>query len=270
MVSMENPDKDYEPEDRIWKKLIRREDSIVRDQQLLRKISDEYETLEEVFDKRTLLTLYKMLNEGILARLHGTVASGKEARVYGAEDLEGRPLAVKIYLTATAEFKKGRMKYIMGDPRFEGVGGKTADIIYAWASKEFKNLSRAWEGGVNVPRPIHQDKNILVMEFIGRDFTPAPTLRERDGLTEWIYRQVMRQVKILYSRADLIHADLSEFNIFYFNRRPILFDLAQGVLKGHPQADNFLRRDVENITRFFKRKRVETISVDEALDWIRS
>ena len=57
---------------------------------------------------------------------------------------------------------------------------------------------------------------------------------------------------------------------FYFNRKPVLFDLAQAVLKGHPQADEFLVRDVVNITRFFERRGVETAPVEEILDWIRS
>lgn len=265
---MEVPEEREEP-GRVLKKLGRREAASEREQRMLRKISDEYKTLEEVFDRRTLFILYKMLNEGIIDLLHGIIASGKEARIYAAETPEGEHVAVKIYLTSTAEFKRGRLKYIVGDPRFKGVSTRAYKLIYAWASKEYKNLLKAHECGVNVPRPLGQEGNVLVMKFIGRDFTPAPTLRERSSLSPWIFRQVMNQMRRLYREAGLVHADFSEFNVFYFDRKPILFDFAQSVVLGHPQAEEFLVRDISNILKFFAKRGLEVCDLETGIRWVK-
>ncbi|MFQ5711289.1 MAG: serine protein kinase RIO [Candidatus Geothermarchaeales archaeon] len=265
---MDVPKEDREP-GKALRKLGRKEASSEREQRMLRRISDEYETLEEVFDRKTLFILYRMINEGIIEIVHGIVASGKEARIYVAETSRGEAAAVKIFLTATAEFRRGRLKYIVGDPRFEGVSTRSRKLIYAWASKEYKNLLKAHGCGVNVPKPLHHEGNVLVMEFIGRDFIPASTLRERERLSERLFKQVMNQTRRLYQKAGLIHADLSEFNIFYFNRKAILFDFAQAVLKGHPMAEQFLVRDVSNILNFFSRRGLGVWSLEEAMNWVK-
>ncbi len=121
-----------EPEEpsRVLRKLGRREVRYDRERRMLRKISDQYETLEEVFDRKTLLTLYRMLNQGYVDKVHGNVASGKEARVYSGEAPNGKRIAIKIYLTMTSEFKRGRIKYIRGDPRFRSVGRSLRNVTY--------------------------------------------------------------------------------------------------------------------------------------------
>ena len=59
-----------------------------------------------VLDKRTRMTLYRMLNRGILSSLHGCVSAGKEAAVFHARDQENQPVAVKIFATSTMTFKR--------------------------------------------------------------------------------------------------------------------------------------------------------------------
>ncbi|MFQ5871101.1 MAG: serine protein kinase RIO [Candidatus Geothermarchaeales archaeon] len=253
---------------RVMKKLQEREDRFVKQQLLLRRISDDYETLEEVWDRSTLMTLYRIIRRGAVGRVHGTVASGKEARVYAAEDPQGTPLAVKIYLVSTAAFKRGRMKYLMGDPRFRSVGKKTRNIVYAWTSKEFKNLTLAHRNGVRVPKPIYSTENVLVMEFVGEDFVSAPTLKELNRSSKTFYRQILSQVRRLYRKAGLVHSDLSEFNIFYYGGKPVLFDFAQAVVRDHPLAEEFLSRDISNITRFYERRGIEVWDREKTISWI--
>ena len=53
-------------ESKIWKRLKRKEKEYEKEQRFLRKRSEEYEALEEVFDKPTLMSVYKLLNEGII------------------------------------------------------------------------------------------------------------------------------------------------------------------------------------------------------------
>jgi len=255
-------------ETKVWKKLERKEERYEREQRFLRKDSEEYEALEEVFDKATLMAVYKLMNDGIISRFHGIVSAGKEARIYSGEDSKGQPIAIKIYLTVTAEFRKGRMKYILGDPRFLSVSKDIRKLINLWASKEFKNLKKAYDAGVNVPRPIHWLKNVVVMEFIGDNFIPAPLLREVE-VDENLYLAVLEEVRKLYVKANLIHTDLSEYNIFVYNDRVILFDFAQAVLKDHPLSEKFLIRDISNINDFFMKRGLEIVDLENALKFVK-
>jgi|Deesub1362B_J571_1020462.scaffolds.fasta_scaffold00003_396 RIO kinase 1 len=260
---------DFEIDKRVVDKLERSINRYIKEQRMLRKDSDLDETLEEVFDRTTIMTLYKLMNKGVIDEFHGVVSSGKEARVYAATAPDGTELAVKIYLIKTAEFRKGRIKYIVGDPRFEGIPPTTRGIVYAWASKEYKNLELASRAGVYVPQPIIQEKNVLIMKFIGKEFVPAPTLKELSYVSDYMFYQVIRQVRLLYSKANLVHADLSEYNIFYYKRKPILFDIGQGVLTTHPSADVYLVRDISNILNFFRVRGVSVPTLDDVIEYIK-
>jgi RIO kinase 1 len=68
----------------------------------------------------------------------------------------------------------------------------------------------------------------------------------------------------LYRKADLVHGDLSEYNIMMWKNKPVIFDVAQAVPTSHPMAEFFLRRDLTNVNRFFKRLGVKVLSVEEA------
>jgi len=137
----------------------------------------ESEALEAVFDKKTLLTIYSMMNKGVLKSLNGAVRGGKEAKVYHGVTEDGKEVAVKIYYTVTASFKR-RLPYLVGDPRFENVQKSGHALIYEWVKKEFRNLKQSKGAGVAVPDPVTCQKNVLVMQFIGKNGIPAPTLNE--------------------------------------------------------------------------------------------
>lgn len=54
-------------------------------------------------------------------------------------------------------------------------------------------------------------------------------------------------MKLLYGKANLIHADLSEYNILWYNDKCYIIDLSQSVEPQHPNAFYFLMRDCNNI-----------------------
>lgn len=259
-----------EDDRKIYEKLDGRINRFIKEYKMRVKDDDEREIVEEVFDKNTWILIYQLINKGYIEELYGVVSAGKEARVYSGIDKNGNPLAIKIFLTLTSEFRRSRMKYIVGDPRFEGLYGSPLKIIYTWASKEYKNLIKAYNAGVYVPKPIVQMKNILIMEFIGDNFIPASTLREYDRLSKHIFYQVLRQVKLLYRKSNLVHADLSEYNVFYYRKKPILFDFGQAVVIDHPLAEEFLVRDISNIINFFEYRDIDVrTTLDEAIEYIR-
>ena len=251
---------------RKWvdKKLERKEKRYETEQLLKEKRSEEYEVLEEVFDKSTLMTIYELLNRKIIDEIHGVVEAGKEARVYWGKDPNGKELAVKIYLTIAGEFKKGKLQYIEGDPRFRHIKRDSRSLVFAWALKEFKNLQLAQKAKVRVPRPIAIRKNVLVMQFIGREGNPAPRLKDLPPRRpEAVYTQLVEYVARLYQRAELVHGDISEYNVMIWRGKPILFDMAQAVLLSHPMASTFLERDLRNLNRYFSKLGVNVLKPDE-------
>lgn len=223
------------------------------------KVGEDVETLEEVFDGRTLMTVMHLLNTGKLRELQGTLKSGKESRIYHGIDPQGKDVAVKIYLTSSAIFKQGRLKYILGDPRFKDVPRDTRSLVDQWALKEFKNLELAKEADLTVPSPIHVEKNVLLMEFVGRGGVPAPHLRDvpLQDASSW-YAKILEMLKILYEKAKLVHGDASEYNILVPDGYPVLIDFAQAVTIEHPEAKEFLKRDIENLNNYFKNLNVRT------------
>lgn len=227
-----------------------------------KKVKDSrlFEVVEEVFDYPTLMALYHLINRGFIKVMYGAVASGKEARIYWAEGAEG-DVAVKIFLVLTAEFRKGRLKYIEGDPRFRKVGRDIRDLVKVWCSKEYRNMLKAHEVGVRVPKPYAYRDNVLVMEFIdsGERGKPAPLIKDippKDPIKA--FKEVKEYIKRLYTEANLVHADLSEYNIMNKNGELVIIDWGSAVHRNHPHAEEFLIRDIKNIFSFFRKLGVKT------------
>jgi len=249
---------------RVEKRLLKKEKAYETEQLMKEKRSEEYEVFEEVFDRSTLMVIYNFLKKGTISEIHGVVKAGKESRVYWGKDEQGNELAIKIYLTISAEFRKGMLKYIEGDPRFKRIRRSTRSLVFAWALKEFKNLQQATAAKIRVPRPIAVEKNVLIMEFIGKNGISAPSLKEKPPKNpERTYKTLLTYLRQLYSKAELVHGDLSEYNIMIWKGHPVLFDMSQAVLLSHPLADSLLDRDLKNLNRYFTRLGVKVLAVDE-------
>ncbi|MCK4313158.1 hypothetical protein KAW04_00165, partial [Candidatus Bathyarchaeota archaeon] len=78
-----------------------------------------------------------------------------------------------------------------------------------------------------------------------------------------------RSVRKAYLNAGVIHADLSEYNVILKpNMHILIIDWPQYVTKKHPNAQQLLTRDVKNILRFFKRKHMLQVKLNEALAYV--
>lgn len=216
--------------------------------------------VNEVLDKPTVMTLYKMITDHIIAYVNGAVSAGKESVLFWGVDENENNVALKIYLVSTSNFKK-REPYILGDPRFTNVKKGTKNLVYLWAKKEFRNLSQCYDVGIPVPQPLHVTNNVLAMDFVGQNGSPANSLLESE-VDSNDYKQAISIIKDLYSKAKLVHGDFSEYNIFKTENGLIVFDLGSAVDLRHPNSQEFLKRDINNITKFFSKRGISVEDPD--------
>ncbi|MBE6493138.1 MAG: serine protein kinase RIO [Methanosphaera stadtmanae] len=214
------------------------------------KSVEDKQVASEVFDDKTLQSLYKLAKQGYINSLNGVISTGKEANVFLGIDDDGENVAVKIYRIVTLDFRKIK-EYIAGDPRFKSLGTNKRQLISAWTQKEFKNLSRLYNIGANVPEPYTTQDNILVMEYLEcseEDSSAAtPLHKARLNNPEKVFEEIINFMDISYNQANLVHGDLSRYNILMSCGHPYVIDLSQATLTSHPLSRELLERDINNI-----------------------
>ncbi len=239
------------------------------------KDSERFIVQDSAFDDATFAALYKLVQDGYVDAMGGPVSTGKEANVYEALSGErarktlgdgAEQVAIKVYRTRATNFQDMR-EYLVGDPRFEELGDKK-EIVLAWTRKELSNLERARKAGVRVPNPVAAERNVLVMEFVATDGERARRLDEVSiENPETAYGVVREYVRRLYA-AGLVHGDLSEYNVLFYEGQLVIIDVGQAVTIHHPNAEEFLERDCENVASFFRRQGMEADG-GELYEWVR-
>ncbi|PIK33960.1 putative serine/threonine-protein kinase RIO1 [Apostichopus japonicus] len=233
-------------------------------------------TLEQVLDPRTRMILFKMLSRHVISEINGCISTGKEANVYHATTNQGEHRAIKVYKTSILTFKD-RDRYVAGEFRFRR---GTASIIHVrcpskmvrtWAEKEMRNLMRLHAAGVTCPQPHLLRSHVLVMDFVGIQGWPAPLLKDvniTESKARELYLECIQAVRKIYQDAKLVHADLSEFNILFCDDKLYIIDVSQSVEHDHHLALEFLRKDCTNVTEYFRKKDVCTMTVRELFDFV--
>ncbi|NON63251.1 MULTISPECIES: serine protein kinase RIO [Acidianus] len=237
------------------------------------KDKDLFKVVDSTIDAKTFLILQDLARKYEIEEYWGAVSSGKEARVYPAKTYNGNFYAVKIYYTTTSASKRAIERYAFSDRRFSNLKtSNTRKIISIWAKKEFKNLSIMHDNGIIVPKPIGVRENILIMEFIGDNGIRAPLLKEisKDEVSRELYDNILLQVELMVKKAGLVHGDLSEYNVMIWNNKEYIIDVSQSVTIDHENSQLLLKRDIDNINRFFESCGVEVDDSEEILKrvWI--
>jgi len=211
---------------------------------------EKFKTMGNVFDLHAENNIFKLITQGHFDGLIGPISIGKEANIFAAKKGD-KKVIVKIYRLETCDFNR-MYDYIKFDPRYSGLKKKKRKIIFAWCQREFRNLLKARQVGMRVPMPITFRDNLLVMEFIG-DREAAPKLKDSipDNPRKF-YDMVVEDMRRFY-KADLVHGDLSEFNILNYNEKPYIIDLSQASPLNSANAKDLIERDIKNIVRFFNK-----------------
>ena len=120
-------------------------------------------------------------------------------------------------------------------------------------------LRRAWDAGASVPYPVEQTDHGLLMEFIGDESQAAPKLvQARLSAAELAsaWQQLVANLRAL-TAAGLVHADLSAYNLLWWEGRLVVIDLPQAVeFTTNADAFDLLHRDVTNVGAWFARRGV--------------
>lgn len=97
------------------------------------------------------------------------------------------------------------------------------------------------------------------MEFIGKDSVAAPRLKDAVIGTEdkdehaHLYEECVMMMRHLYQTCKLVHGDLSEYNLLFYEKKIYMIDVSQSVEHDHPMALDFLRRDCVVMNDFFRK-----------------
>jgi RIO kinase 1 len=217
------------------------------------------------------------------------VKGGKEANVYACT---GHPatgvdlIAAKLYrprelrhLKNDAIYKAGRQLRDAEGKEMKGRRvklalskktsyGKSVDIQW-WIGNEYRTQTVLFEAGGNVPKPIAHQGNTILMEYIGDEYGPAPTLSEvrlpQDEAAP-LFRRVMDNVALMLDN-HLVHGDLSAYNILYWEGDIYLIDFPQMVEARHnPHAYELLERDITRVCEYFSSFGIERDPVALARD----
>lgn len=207
---------------------------------------------KDVFDDRTEKNLRIIERRGNLDYIIGPIAKGKEANLFVGK--KGKEfVAVKIYRIETTNFHN-RRDYI-DDEELNKIANNPIKRIYAWAEKEYFNLRYSYENKILVPKPIDQEKNILIMKLIGDKGIPQNTLKydinAKKNIKE-IYKQYVENMNKLIYKTKMVHADLSEYNMIFFKNKLYFIDMGQAISTKSDNAKNFVNRDIKTIIKFFK------------------
>ena len=134
------------------------------------------------------------------------------------------------------------------------------------AEKEYQALKLLYPRGVAVPEPIGQNRHVVVMGMIdGAELANWKKLSK----PERILKEILRNMRRAYLKAGVIHADLSEYNIILKpDKHILLIDWPQYITREHPNAQELLARDVQNILQYFKRKHKLQVKLRESSEYV--
>ncbi len=211
------------------------------------------------------LAINALVKANVLEAFGKPLGIGKEADVYDALTPAGQQVAVKFHRLGRTSFKQTKRKR-----------GYVTKYTYTpdWhhqsriaTKKEYKALEILYPKGVAVPKPIKQNRHVLVMSMIeGAELYHYQELPNPQA----VLNEILVNIRKAYRDAHIIHVDLSPYNIiFQPNQHILIIDWPQYVTIKHPNAQHLLERDLKNVLRYFQRKHKLKTKLKEALTYIK-
>lgn len=207
--------------------------------------------------------LQVLLSDGVIEEIVSRLKSGKEADVYLVVH-KGEIVAAKIYkerqqrsFKNNADYKEGRLVRNSRTARAIAKGSRFGQSAAedAWKTTEADALGKLFAAGVRVPQPVMYYEGVLLMEVVlDPEGHPAPRLIDAPLTPETaaaVYFDLRHQATRMLC-SDVIHGDLSPYNILMAWNGPAIIDFPQMVNPAaNSRAEFFFKRDMENLWRFF-------------------
>lgn len=214
---------------------------------------------------------------------------GKEASVYQCRanpEISADLIAAKVYrprrfrnLKKDHIYREGRERLdadgnaIQDDGMHHAMNKRTAfglELLHtSWIEHEFKTLQVLHAAGADVPTPFSSGNNAILMEYIGDEDMPAPTMNGIELTTSEarpLFERVVHNIELMLDN-DRIHGDLSAYNILYWQGEITLIDFPQAIHpEGNRNAFAIFERDITRICEYFARQGFQQDAHQLALD----
>jgi RIO kinase 2 len=246
----------YKMEETLFRlKKVHKHDLIIRDAS---KYEIAYTLNSKAYD---LLALHTLVEQNVISQLGPLIGKGKESDVYSCMNDDGDIYAAKIYRIGRTSFKKIK--------QLRDLVGERGHLSWLYinrlaAKREYEALEKIYTLKLNTPKPIAYNRHIIIMSYLrGKELVYYKSIDKPVK----IFNRIIKQLRIIYRKVEMIHGDLGEFNIVLDQKGNILIiDWLQWVHFDHPNAASLLERDIRNISTYFKKKYNIESNVDEILN----
>ncbi|AAY80166.1 RIO1 family regulatory kinase/ATPase [Sulfolobus acidocaldarius] len=192
----------------------------------------------------------------ILNKLGIMIGTGKESEVYIGYNFDGDPIIVKYHKLGKSyrNYKKYR----------EDTDSSWIRRTVHNAEKEYNALKCVKSNYGQVPSPLGSSLNAIAMEYIyGKELYKIEISDPESALND-----ILSTVRIAYKECNIIHGDLSEYNILYSldSDRSYVIDWPQST---NIQNEEILLRDITNILYYFSKKYNIIKGVQETLNYVK-
>lgn len=206
-----------------------------------------------------VLALRALVKAGIIEAIGDKVGTGKESEICLGLARGDVQVAVKFLRIGKTSFRQTVR-----------VRAWTRNKSLSWyaqskaaAEREYKALEMLAGLKARVPAPMGYNRHVVVTEFIdGIELFRRPPLENPGEVLE----KIVETIAIAYHKAQIVHGDLSEYNILVrkSDEVPFIIDWPQYVHRDDPSATELLKRDVYYVAKFFNKVYGVEVVLEEA------
>lgn len=235
-----------------------------------------------LFEEGWLLsTLTPFFNLAFITDVTSRVKGGKEASVYRCvahSSMGVEVLAAKVYrprmfrnLRNDGMYREGRTLLDQDGRPIKATDQRVHRAVNkrsafgeqirhtSWLTYEYQMINRLYALGADVPKTYAVTDNAVLMTLVGDAYQSAPTLHEvalEHDEARYLFDRMLENIELML-RHNVVHGDLSAFNVLYWEGDITMIDFPQAVDPNvNRNARSLFERDVTRICEYFARQGV--------------
>ena len=189
----------------------------------------------------------------------GRLKSGKEADLWLIK-IKDVLYALKVYANATLSTRNNytRGQWITEASLRKAVRQKTkvgkSLQQRLWTKREYYLLQKLHAEGAIVPEVFDFTDSAILMQYLGDEQNAAPRLIDvtlGGAIKPDVQAKIEASMKLFLDNG-IVHADLSAYNILWWNDRPWIIDFPQAAdIRHNPNWQELYARDLANVRAYF-------------------